>query len=33
MNEPRVRIILKILYGVQAERLARIVSNSRVCGE
>jgi len=32
-NEPRVRTILEVLCGAQAEGLARVASVGRVCGE
>ena len=32
-HEPRVRVILVVFYRAWTERLARMVSNSRVCGE
>ena len=33
MNEPRVRAVLEVLCGAQAEGLAGVVSVGRVCGE
>ena len=33
MNEPRIRVVLEVLCGAQAEGLARVVSVSRVCGK
>jgi len=33
MNKPRVGTILEVLYRIQTERLARVVSDSRVCSE
>ena len=33
MDKPRVRTILEVLYRIQAERLARVASNSRVCSK
>jgi len=31
IDKPRVGIILKVLYKILTKRLARMVSNSRVC--
>ena len=33
MDKSRVRTILEVLYRIQAERLARVASNSRVCSK
>ena len=33
MNKPRVRAVLEVLYRVQVEELARMVSDSRVCSK
>ena len=33
MNEPRVRVVLEVLYKIQVKRLVRMVSNSGVCNE
>jgi len=33
MNELRIRAVLEVLCGAQAEGLARVVSVGRVCGE
>ena len=33
MDEPRIRIVLEVLYRVQTERLAEVVSNSIICSK